>query len=890
MAFRPEEESMLARDVEGTLVPLRQVDVGSYDETAMVTLVHRGRAITMPVPLAAPKRNAQGGIVYSSSKAAFDVNRPARQLAEPRRTTVLDAVDFLMRKDPGARAALGEVSRRDRSEWTALEERKFHPIPTLCHQPHLEPLGNCRVCSVLLGRADPKTGDVKVDAKPAAACWQQVEANMVIFTVESAGAASMSSRVKPTSSPAEESRRKLEDNLRNEADKASRRLRETVGVLSDLLSASARKPDPLRDMLYRNELDELAERVRGWSRKAPPPFPDRPRRPEWREEKTRQAPKAPEHPIRVDLDQCIVCNRCVRSCNDVKGYNVLGRAGKGMDARVGFDVDLPMVDSTCVGCGECMVSCPTGALTFRQPLPPHEPETAPGESARIVRSDELQRMEFRVKDRKAGGVVKKRIFEEVSKAYLLWHEGQVVERSYGQRTRIMAQGDYGSTAFLLLDGEFELSLPSGPKVLKAVDEFILGEMACLAGTRRTVSVHALPGASVLEIGRNFLFQMQRIGAVREALDDLYVRRALELFAYDPKKHFLGLRQADAKASVDALLDTGELRLVRLDPGVRLFERGDRADAMYVVRLGHVKASLGTPPNERVLDYLRPGAVFGEIALVAEVLPSVAQALDEAGLRPGLRSASCAALDHVEAVRIPRSAFHEFWKKSSMSVRFTIERWCLDLLEDQKRQRSDFERPLDDFVARGLHEGQSMLALDLEACTRCDECTKACADSHRDGHNRLTRDGDRFGKYLVASSCRSCHDPLCLVGCPTDAIKRELQSLAIRIDPQACIGCELCANNCPFGNIKMTADVHGRGQKATKAVVCDLCEEVPGKPGPMCVNACPHDAAHRVDSVGLYLAAAGAMTLSTAAAKTKAGGFSGLSLRAAVREAAGDKAP
>ena len=41
-----------------------------------------------------------------------------------------------------------------------------------------------------------------------------------------------------------------------------------------------------------------------------------------------------------------------------------------------------------------------------------------------------------------------------------------------------------------------------------------------------------------------------------------------------------------------------------------------------------------------------------------------------------------------------------------------------------------ERPLASFLDQGLQEAQSLLVLDLAKCTRCDECTKACADTHR----------------------------------------------------------------------------------------------------------------------------------------------------------------
>src|SRR5258706_2503577 len=67
--------------------------------------------------------------------------------------------------------------------------------------------------------------------------------------------------------------------------------------------------------------------------------------------------------IAVDHDSCILCDRCIRGCDEVKNNFVLGRMGKGYSAGIAFDLNSPMGDSTCISCGECMVSCPTGALT-----------------------------------------------------------------------------------------------------------------------------------------------------------------------------------------------------------------------------------------------------------------------------------------------------------------------------------------------------------------------------------------------------------------------------------------------------------------------------------------------------------------------------------------------
>jgi formate dehydrogenase major subunit len=69
------------------------------------------------------------------------------------------------------------------------------------------------------------------------------------------------------------------------------------------------------------------------------------------------------HPaMRVNLDACIQCNLCVRACREVQVNDVIGMAGRGHTEKIVFDFDDPMGQSTCVGCGECVQACPTGAL------------------------------------------------------------------------------------------------------------------------------------------------------------------------------------------------------------------------------------------------------------------------------------------------------------------------------------------------------------------------------------------------------------------------------------------------------------------------------------------------------------------------------------------------
>ncbi|MDE3020783.1 MAG: formate dehydrogenase subunit alpha [Pseudomonadota bacterium] len=66
--------------------------------------------------------------------------------------------------------------------------------------------------------------------------------------------------------------------------------------------------------------------------------------------------------ISVNLDACIQCTRCVRACREVQVNDVIGYAFRGEHSKIVFDLDDPMGDSSCVGCGECVQACPTGAL------------------------------------------------------------------------------------------------------------------------------------------------------------------------------------------------------------------------------------------------------------------------------------------------------------------------------------------------------------------------------------------------------------------------------------------------------------------------------------------------------------------------------------------------
>ena len=163
-------------------------------------------------------------------------------------------------------------------------------------------------------------------------------------------------------------------------------------------------------------------------------------------------------------------------------------------------------------------------------------------------------------------------------------------------------------------------------------------------------------------------------------------------------------------------------------------------------------------------------------------------------------------DLVEMVRIPEKTF---WTlvEANPALRTKVEKELArhQKADVQRRKERIWDEPSqvqasDRFVKLGLVQGQRLMLIDLDRCTRCDECVKACVHTHSDGRSRLFLDGLRFGKYLVPTTCRSCLEPVCMIGCPVGSIHRgDNREIVIE---DWCIGCGLCARNCPYGSIQM----------------------------------------------------------------------------------------
>ena len=194
-----------------------------------------------------------------------------------------------------------------KSIFNIAKELGIH-IPHLCHKEGLEPDGNCRACVV----------EIDGERTLAPSCCRSATAGMKVQT-DSPRAQKSQDMV-------------LEMLLADLPEQGYKWLEDDATAPHGELSQWAQS----RQVQVRPQLAALRREA---------------------------VPADMSHPaMAVNLDACIQCNRCQRACRDLQVNDVIGLAFRGAHTQVVFDLADPMGGSSCVGCGECVQACPTGAL------------------------------------------------------------------------------------------------------------------------------------------------------------------------------------------------------------------------------------------------------------------------------------------------------------------------------------------------------------------------------------------------------------------------------------------------------------------------------------------------------------------------------------------------
>ncbi len=183
----------------------------------------------------------------------------------------------------------------------ALENGVY--IPTLCHDPELEPFGGCRLCIV----------EIEGMRGLVPSCTTRATNGMKV---------------------------------RTETDAIARARRMTVELLiadhpQDCLACSSNQNCELQKVAAYLGVDKVRLRrsVRNVEKDSSNPFFTR------------------------DMQKCVLCSRCVRACREIRRIEAIDVAFRGYDSRISAFLDSPILQSICTSCGECVDRCPTGALS-----------------------------------------------------------------------------------------------------------------------------------------------------------------------------------------------------------------------------------------------------------------------------------------------------------------------------------------------------------------------------------------------------------------------------------------------------------------------------------------------------------------------------------------------
>ncbi|HEX4203349.1 MAG TPA: cyclic nucleotide-binding domain-containing protein [Ktedonobacteraceae bacterium] len=609
--------------------------------------------------------------------------------------------------------------------------------------------------------------------------------------------------------------------------------------------------------------------------------------------------------VHFEIDMCIGCDRCMRACpvplSAMVSIADLNRATISDDIAP----HVARFTNECVMCGSCVPVCPVDnhrdllMLSLKQRLG-------------VPWSGQVNMQ--RVLSHLPAGWNEKVLISRL-REQPLFRDPQLVPDNYllhfiassnflvlAPGTEIMCEGEYGRDMYFILDGCIELVAPGPdddelPIAVSRRGEYV-GEHGMLTGQQQNATARAQTETAVLAVPEQV---MQRLMEVAPSVQHFFASVNTAHSVENILKR-LALFQGVSGASIRWLTEQSSVR--RYEREERLFSeeaQGQPArESLHILLDGFVKVARKTAEGtgraksaERIIAYRQGGDYF-------------AGGLDLLGDQ---RAVTVSAITHTTVAEIPRQALLALFSrhpeiKQRFSERLQLYREATIAAHSAVFEPFDFTHTADseevnqvsDAEARaGLHslvdngviEGKDVLVIDLDKCIHCNECEEACARRH--GHSRMNRQGMVVGNISIATACRQCQDPVCML-CSRAGIAR-LPSGEIYIT-ESCIGCGICAERCPYDNISiMTVDEedvpagsawqrfngffkHGSGKerghkflpmasgpldapqardavgemRKRLAIKCDLCA---GYNNQACVQACPTGAAIRVNPTTFF---------------------------------------
>jgi len=516
--------------------------------------------------------------------------------------------------------------------------------------------------------------------------------------------------------------------------------------------------------------------------------------------------------IKFEIDMCIGCNRCMDACPvpissqvtiaDLNSATILEKVAPHV-ARFTHE---------CIMCGSCVPVCPVDNHRDLLMLSLKERLGVSWNSKPDMRSvaDALP----------AGWTIAMLISclreqpilrdpQQVPDAYLLHIIAASKQRILLPGEAVIREGEYGRDLYLILEGLLELVATDIdnaelPVAILRRGEYT-GEDGMLTGHPYTASARAQTPAALLQVPEQVMQRlMELVPSVRDHFERFNNARSLKSIL---KR--MALFQGVADADIRSLIRQTPVK--RYERDQQLFTEDKRGrpsrETLHILLEGFVKVARRTiagtgqhESGERIIAYRQGGDYFaGGLDLLGDG-----------------QAVTVTTINRCRIAEVPRQALLELFQKYpevnhrfSMRLREYLEAAISTqgyaLSTGALRHFTPVAGPADLEVQAGLHslvsdgvmEGTEVLVIDLDKCIHCDECEEACARRH--GHSRMNRKGMVVGNISIATACRQCQDPVCML-CSRAGIARHPNGEVYITE--SCIGCGICAERCPYGAISI----------------------------------------------------------------------------------------
>jgi NADPH-dependent 2,4-dienoyl-CoA reductase/sulfur reductase-like enzyme/pSer/pThr/pTyr-binding forkhead associated (FHA) protein/Fe-S-cluster-containing hydrogenase component 2/CRP-like cAMP-binding protein len=519
-----------------------------------------------------------------------------------------------------------------------------------------------------------------------------------------------------------------------------------------------------------------------------------------------------EECINFEIDMCIGCNRCMDACPVPISSQVTIADLNSASTSASAAPHVTRFTHECIMCGSCVPVCPVDnhrdllmlSLKERLGVSWNSIPDMNSVAGALPTGWTIANLISRLREQ---AILCDPL--QVPDTYLLHIIAASKQSILTPGETVIREGEYGRDLYLILEGRLELMAADIdnsklPIAILRRGEYV-GEDGMLTGHPYKASARAQTTTLLLEIPEQVMQRlMELVPGVRNHFERFNNTRSLKSIL-KRLTLFLGVADADLQSL------TRQTPVKQYERDERLFAEGNRGrpsrETLHILLEGFVKVTRHTKAgtgkrksNERIIAYRQGGDYFaGGLDLLGDG-----------------QAVTVTTINRCRVAEVPRHVllnlfqqYPEVEQRFSMRLReyieTTISTQGYALSTGSLRHFTPTASPPDLEVQAGLHslvsdgvvEGTEVLVIDLDKCIHCNECEEACERRH--GHSRMNRKGMVIGNISIATACRQCQDPVCML-CSRAGIARYPNGEVYITE--SCIGCGICAERCPYGAISI----------------------------------------------------------------------------------------